>query len=196
MARGGQKRGWDQLSPRYRERLEKRGVTETQYESPFFSLQRARGHRPLIREGRRVGGEKVALEQRRREKGALSDSERKFFKRQTGKVSRYESHAEQTRKIDAARAAFEKMSPSQRSQVMGAQANLARGLRQRRSRARRGSRSRQPGGVAVGSGGGPIGSDYGGGGSYSFGGAASFDEWYEDEFPDFDDGAELLLYYH
>lgn len=189
MARGGQRKGWADLGPAYRARLEKRGVTEADYENPFFSLQRARGHRPLIREGRRIGGEKMALEQRRRERGALSDSERKFFSRQAKKTNDPDKRA-------TARAAFEAMSPSQRSQVMRAQANLARGYRVRKSRARRGRRVRSAEGIAVGGGAGPIGSDYRAGGGYSFGGADAFDDWWEDEFPDFDDGAELLLYYH
>jgi hypothetical protein len=37
------RKGWDQLSPQYKKRLEKSGITESDYNSGV-SLQRARGH--------------------------------------------------------------------------------------------------------------------------------------------------------
>lgn len=120
------RKGWSALSPSYRQRLERRGVTESNYDNPFFSLQRARGHRAEIRDGRRVAGEKAALERRRRERGALTDSERRFVTRQLRRAGGGDR--------EAAIAALESMGARQRAALIAAQAQMARQYRRRAGR--------------------------------------------------------------
>lgn len=202
MARGGGPREREPrpISEAYRRRVERRlGMSYEMALSRGISLQRARGHRPVLREGVRVAGEKAPLEQRRREKGQLSDTERRFLKNQIRKDSRYRPDAEKRDRAEQARRAFTAMSPGQRAQLMQAQRNLASGYKARKRAARRARASRARRTGRIGGGVGPVGSDYGGFGGfggYDYGGEAAFTDWWEDEFPDLDDGSELLIYYH